>query len=556
LIYSSSEHQQGGNHRGAELSKSDLEAPAPTARIKFLLSTVEKLKETSRSNLEDLERRHLADEARLLAAIQNTSDLAVQKALEKTIASNKASLIETKKVYSDMASFGGSMSDLLSSANSKGSVCEINSCGDNAICTNTAEGSRCVCNEGFVGVDGKDCHPPPEFKAHRILHEGLAPLLQTSAHDMGVCVFGKNKIAIVFRDEAKGNIGRIVVGSVREAGLTDLAPPEQFTPEGGKAYNPVVQGSSDNRVLVAWRDEKRGGTGWMRAAAMGVTGIRGADMALTWGSSQNFAADQAHKIALVAMDQSRFALMYSDRTLATAQTPRESFGNALLAEVSTNGTVSSLGTFRFADSGVTRLEATRITPSSFVLAARASPLADDLNPNDTIKQEALAILGQVVNNDIVFNANPVRLDNATNIWGRGVSLISPNTFAYAYQKGEQQEMMMAVVYVNPDTHAMEVVQKPSVIRNGFSPYVSMLSVPYTASDPHTLMYYESSSSSMATVCSWAPEEKKIDQCEEFTWLTSKPRSVAGAHLGGGKSFMVFSTEEGVPYYSVFGLSRK
>merc|ERR1719436_1511112 len=115
---------------------------------------------------------------------------------------------------------------------------------------------------------------------------------------------------------------------------------------------------------------------------------------------------------------------------------------------------------------------------------------------------------------------------------------------------------MAVVEIDPVAHHMSIVGRPAVIHNGISPYVSMLSVPYAPADPHTLIYYENGESSMVNLCSWSATARTLERCEDFTWLTQKLTSVSGVHLGGGKSFMVFTPESGVPYYGVFGLSKK
>jgi len=61
---------------------------------------------------------------------------------------------------------------------------------------------------------------------------------------------------------------------------------------------------------------------------------------------------------------------------------------------------------------------------------------------------------------------------------------------------------------------------------------------------------------MINVCTWDPVKKKLNKCEDFQWLQGRVKTVAGVHLGGGKSFMVFAPESGMPYYGVFGLSKK
>eukprot|EP00747_Dinoflagellata_sp_TGD_P186978 gnl/TRDRNA2_/TRDRNA2_44397_c0_seq1.p1 gnl/TRDRNA2_/TRDRNA2_44397_c0~~gnl/TRDRNA2_/TRDRNA2_44397_c0_seq1.p1 ORF type:complete len:355 (+),score=79.48 gnl/TRDRNA2_/TRDRNA2_44397_c0_seq1:62-1066(+) len=334
-----------------------------------------------------------------------------------------------------------------------------------------------------------------------------------------------------------------------------MAPSEQFTQPGMKAFNPVIVGTDDKRIAVSWRDQNRGGTTYLRGAAIGVTGVRGADMALTWGEPLLVSLSQAHKTALVSLPQNRVALMWSEKTIATKNTPVESFGSSMLAEVNATGSVHNMGTWRFSDSGVCRLEVTKVSPTGFIIAMRATPALDEIEATTT-HQEAIAMYGEMVDNNLVFDPNPVNLEpQKTKIWARGISLIAPHTFAYSYQVGENLKIKTAVIEVDPSTKQMHLVQSPVVVHNGFSRYVSMLDVPYTAADPHTLSYYEHQNKSMVSLCSYTTE-KKLGQCEDFQWLDQKVRSVHGVHLGGGKAFMVFAPESGVPYYGIFGLSKK
>lgn len=530
--------------------------PSSTARMHYMLSMLKKFKSFALGSRRGVDDRHTAEEMRLQTALLQSNDANVKLAMNKTMESNKASLQETQKIYDNMVSFADALSGVLSAADSKGSACEATTCREHASCTDTMAGAQCVCNEGYVG-NGDECREPPEFKPHRLLYEGTAGV-KTQALDMNVCVFELNKIAVVFSDASKGLIGRIVLGTVREAGLADLYPPEQFTTPHGKAYNPVVQGSQDKRILVSWRDQSRGGTGWVRGATLGTTGIRGADMALTWGTPVTVAMNQAHKSALVSLGNNRFALMYADKVMATEHTPTESFGNSILAEVNGTGEVFQIGKFRFSDFALCRLEAAKVTGTSFLIAARASRMVDELDPSVSTAQEATAIYGELVDDELVFHPNAVNLEpSGSQIWARGISLIAPNTVAYAYQAANNgSKIKLGVVKIDPSTHRMEVVQQPVVIANGFSPYVSMLNVPYTPSDPHTLTYYEGATDSVVNVCSWSESTRTLSRCEDFKWHGTKLTSVSGVHLGGGKAFMVFSTSSGSPYYSVWGLSKK
>lgn len=336
-----------------------------------------------------------------------------------------------------------------------------------------------------------------------------------------------------------------------------MAPPEQFTPPGTQAFSPVVVGSENRRILVTWRDQNTKGFCWMRGAAMGTTKIRGAEQHLQWGEPVEFCKSQSHKMAAVALPDNRFVVLFADQVPAKQHAPAESFGNSQLVQVSGTGAITSLGAFRFADYAVCRLEVTKLTPKTFVLASRAAPATDEMDASVHTNQEAMALFGEMSGDDLVFDPNPLNLEpQGKNIWARGLSLIAPNTFAYAYQRGTDQKIMMAVVHVNETTHRMKVVHQPSQIKDGFSPYVSMVSAPYTVSDPHTLTYYNGPQNSMINVCSWDPVKNALNKCEDFMWVQGKAKTVSGVHLGGGKSFMVFAPESGVPYYGVFGLSKK
>jgi len=557
LQFTSDADHRKGQDRSDVYIDSMIKAGPPTENdsLQYLMRTLGKFKSFAKESRAGVEERHKAEEERLQASVGQTKDQGTALALQQSVTSNAESLLETRRVYNNMVNFATSMETFLKQATSAGSGCEQTKCGPHASCTDTTQGAQCVCNEGYVG-GGKDCAAPPEFMPHHLLFES-ASSVQTQARDMNVAIFGQNNIAVVFADMSRGGMGRTVVGNVREAGMAVMAPPEPFTVAGTQAYSPVVIGTEDKRILIAWRDANTKGLCWMRGAAMGTTSIRGAEQHLQWGEPVNFCRSQNHKMAILPLPGNRALVLYADQVKATDHTPAESFGNSMLLQVGGDGSVSTMGNFRFADYAVCRLEVTKLTPKTFVVAARASQAVDEMDSSVHTNQEALALFGEMSGDDLVFDPNPVNLEpKGTDIWARGVSLIAPNTFAYAYQRGTDAKMMLGVVHVNETTHRMKVVHEPSEIRDGFSPYVSMLSVPYTASDPHTLTYYDGAQNSMVNVCSWDPVKYTLNKCEDFMWVQGKVKSVSGVHLGGGKSFMVFAPESGVPYYGVFGLSKK
>jgi len=522
--------------------------------MRYLLRTLDKFKSFAENAKAGVEERHTAEEQRLQASIGMTQDADTQLALKQSITSNAESLLETERVYNNMVGFADSMEGFLSAATSKGYGCEQVTCGPHASCTETTLGAECICNEGYVG-NGRDCAAPAAFIPHHLLHEGQS--LHSQARDVHVAIFGPNNVAVVYSDAARGGMGRTVVGNIAEAGTVVLSPPDQFTRLGEKAFSPVVSGTDGNRLLITWRDQNTEGLCWMRGAALGVTGIRGAEQHISWTEPMNFCRHQSHKMALVSMPNNRVIVLFADKVKATAHTPAQHFGNSMIMDVGAKGELSLLGKFQFSDFAVCRLEVTKLSLTSFVIAARGAQVTDDLDSSVKTGQEAIAIFGEASGDDLVYDPNTLNLaPSQTHIWARGLSLIAPNTFAYSYQEGKSQKIMMAIVKVDEVTHRMQVVNGPSPIREGVSPYVSMLSLPYTVSDPHTLTYFQGDTASMVNVCSWSMTKNKLKHCEDFSWLDQKLSSVAGVHLGGGKAFMVFAPESGMPYYAVFGLSKK
>lgn len=532
------------------------EATAPET-ISYLLKTLDMFNGYSAKANAKAEVRHHKEEKALEHLFEEATDEGVKLTLQQSITASKQSLLETSKIYKSMVGFSSTVAKLLRGTTSKGHGCESVRCGDHASCTTTTAGFECVCNEGYVGTGGQ-CRPPAEFLPHRLVLASTGGST-TRAADMNIAVFGSNNIAVVYRDVSKRHAGQIVVAGVREAGTADLAPPEQFTVPDGMAFGPIVTGTANKRIAVAWRDENRIGSCWVRGAVIGASGIRGADMAVTWGEKVNFCQDQAHGMAFVSLPNDNFAVLFPDKAKADRDAPRQSFGNSLLARINEQGGLEVRGKFRFTEHAVCRLAVTKITPTAFILAGRSAKAVDDLDATVTTQQEAMAMYGELIDNDLVFDPNPLNLEpKSKNIWARGISLIAPNTIAYTYQDGAGMNMKMAVLEVDPKTHRMQVLQEPTVIRQGFSPYVSMLSVPYTPSDPHTLTYYEDevANTSMANLCSWNVRAKQLSRCEDFSWLNQRLSTVSGVHLGGGRSLFVFAAESGVPYYGIFGLSKK
>lgn len=536
-------------HPPAVLGSNGLHVGEPTnfQKMSFLSRVTQGYTLLAKRRREALLKNYQESESERRAAAASAQSSGTRLALAQTGASSAESAREAERLWGNLESFTGSMSNLLSGVTSPGYGCSEAKCAEHASCTLMTSGPTCLCNEGYIGLGG-DCRAPPEFSPHSLIVGDPTNAFQ--ANDIHMCVFDSDKIAVVFRNAGQANAGNIVVGTVRESGLADLLPPSRFTSTDQRSFDPVVAGTNDRFLAVAWRDERRMGSCWLRAASVGP------DLSLNWADRVNICVGQAHKMGLVSLPQNRVAVIFSDWGQAIPNAPVETFGNSVLASLNGQGSVTLLGHYRFADHPVCRLEVTKVSPTAFVLAARAGNAVDDLDPSVSSGQQALAVYAEMIDDELVFNPGVVNLDSSPQVWSRGLSLIAPNTFAYAYEDGVDQSIKIATVEIDAATHRMDILQKPAQIDKGVSPYVSMLSAPYMASRPHTLLYYEASNSSMVSLCTWDIAKKNLKGCENSKWLPHRLLSVSGVHLSGGKALLAFSTiPNGEPYYTTFGLSR-
>lgn len=518
----------------------------------YLIDTLDKFGDFADTSRNDLAEEHASAQERLQKIVAATNDTAVSLALKQTLTSNTQTFLETKSLYDLMLNFSATMSTFLKGPAAQAPACKAVICGRHATCTVTSTGDpACICNQGYVGL-GEDCHAPAEFVPHHLVVGSSA----VTAFEINVAVFGDDRIAVVYRDSDKNNIGYVIVGRVKDSGVAAVAPPEQFTTmeSGPAAHNPVVAGSDRSRIAIVWRDKSVNGACWLRGGLLGTTGIRGADTAVQWGVPTNFCESQSHKMAIVPFAEGRFAVLYA----GMSRVPKDAFGSAILASVGASAVSSVLGQFRFTDGAVCRLEVTKLSQNSFIVATRAARRASELEPTKTVKQEALAIFGELVGDDLVFDPNPANIErDKPQIWARGVSRVSANAFAFAYQDGTELNIKVSIVTLDENSHQISNVGKPKIIRRGFSPYVSAVSMD-TPGDPHTFVYYqeEKGNTSMVSLCSWRADQQQVNRCQEFPWLDRRLESVSSVPLSGGRFLFTFSTEAGEPYYMVVGVSTK
>jgi len=264
---------------------------------------------------------------------------------------------------------------------------------------------------------------------------------------------------------------------------------------------------------------------------------------------------QAHRAALLPLGLDKAVAFYSDYRAATKDEAERHFCSASLAQVGHLGAISELGTYHFLEYAATRLTAKLLSPTTFVIAYRGTKAVDEMNPDIVHRQEASAMYGELVDTELSFDPNPIDLEpETTNIWDRGLSLLGPNTFGYAYETGKDQGTHLAVVHVDAD-HQMKVMSRTK-LSEGFSPFVRMVDLPYSIDDPHTLTYFQRDKKNIASICMLNLTGGNLTDCEETVWMDRELSSVASASLGSGRTLFAFADEEGIPYYHVIGLSQK
>lgn len=532
---------------------------SPNDDIKFLMTLLERFHSFAVEGNEQVDMRHLQESAETHAAIQAANTTATQLALTQASAIDAESLVETKKVLTSVKDFTTTLETALGAAYEGSKGCANLVCGKHASCTETTLGGQCICDEGYIG-NGRDCHAPDSFIPHKLLVEGQSGM-STHVAELHVAVFMGTKVVAAWRDITNGNIGRVIVGHTTPGDVIWTTPERFSATATSKAFAPQVVGLPSNRIAVVYRDAARGGACWLRGAEVGISGLRGASSHLTWGEPLTFCQGQSHNMAILSLASSKVAVFFADRTAATATAEEEIFGNALLAGIEANGGVSMAGKTRFIDRPVVRIETIQVSPSSFAIGVRASKKVDEMNTELVTRQEALAIFGEMVDGDLVFDPNMLALEpKEEQIWARGMSLIAPDTFGYAYQLGREKELRLDVIHVDPKTHRMKIVTGPHLVAKGLSPYVSMLNYPYAPTDSHTFVYYEKKKETMINVCRWRPAEAGhhagLQHCEDFTFTKQPVNSMAGVTLTGGRALFLFTTEDKVPYWQVLGVSKK
>jgi hypothetical protein len=536
--------EQGGAHSGQDADTRD--------GIWYLNEMLDRFGEFAFQTNASVLQRHADEDLRLRQALSTVNESVGAEALNLSVISNNETAEEEQMVLSELFKFIGTMKTVVGKVPMTGSghACADIQCGEHASCSRTTDGAECICDEGYEG-DGTSCAAPSLFTPQRLLRDGMQGRSSKVA-DMSVNVFYGHQLVVAFRDMSNKDVGKVMIGDFTP-GHIHWSPPEKITD--GKAFDPVAVGLPTNRIIIAYRDSDREAALFLRAGELDASGMRGTPKHITWSAPVELARMQAHRAALLPLGLDKAVAFYSDYRAATKDEAERHFCAASLAQVGHLGAISELGTFHFLEYAATRLTAKLLTPTSFIIAYRGTKAVDDMNPELIHRQEASAMYGELVDTELSFDPNPIDLEpETTNIWDRGLSLLGPSTFGYAYETGKDQATHLAVIHVDAD-HQMKVMSRTK-LSEGFSPFVRMVDVPYSIDDPHTLTYFERDKKNVASICMVNLTGGNLTDCEETVWMDREISSVASASLGNGRTLFAFADEEGIPFYHVIGLSQK
>lgn len=463
--------------------------------------------------------------------------------LEAGATENEESRLESTNAFNEMLNFVNTLKQAMGAKGSAPSCADL-TCGEHAVCALTLDnGPECACEEGYEG-DGFICRPPVHFTPHPLLDKFKKDSEGTrQVADIHMIVFQKTRVALVFRDISKGHQGFFMLG---RAGIDEVGwnAPKIFS-NGTKAYDPVIAGLPNGRVAIAYRDKDRGGMGFLLGGE-----INPRTNLMRLGTLTPFARNQAHEMAIVALPHTRVAVLYADRKVDANGKTTAIHGAATLAQIRKGGLPHVLGLpYRFAEGATTRIRATLLSPSSFVVAYRGES-------DEAKKTEASVVWGEMKGSELFFDSTKsIALDSdTTQIWGRDVSLVSANIFAYTYHCGGDQIVKQATIKVDPGTHAMTVVSGPIELAKGPMSWVQSVSLPYAPRAPHTFSFYQNSGRgySQAAICPVMSTGQMRD-CVDLNWAGVQVQSVAAQPLGEGRLLFVFTDMSGTAYYQYVGL---
>lgn len=501
------------------------------------------------------DRRHDLEIQRLNAAMAAANTSSDKEALNETVHTNVEFRLEAQNAYLQMLNYVNTLKAVATGSDTSARTCKEITCGSYAVCDEGKHGAKCRCEEGFDG-DGFQCFPPHHFTA-----VGLVPSLgskgpKPNVKEIHITAFNDVHLAVAYRDASKSNRGFVMVGRAGLA-LVKWGKPESFSGT-AKAYSPVVAGLGAASLLIGYRDAEKGGSGFIVAGALNATD----QYKVLLSTPEVFARNQAQKMSILQLPHNRAALMYAERIVDPEGNVLEAYGGACLAQVDLPANHSMappppsvMGKYRFSDVAVSRLSATLLSDTSFVVGYRGTK--QESGGATPPYQEASVVWGQMKDGELAFSPNAVSLEPDTSqIWERGVAVVSATMFAYSYYCGITQEIKMTILKVDPTTHQMAITDGPRRLSAGKSNYVGAINVPFAPEIPHTYTFFEKPGEGVGTaqICRISSMGRIADCAERpFAGYDIDGSAISGQLLWDGRLIFAFATKTGEPYYQVEAL---
>jgi hypothetical protein len=504
--------------------------------VYYVPNLLTKFKHFAEARLKITDERSDLEQKRLQTAIESSDYLSTKDVLEETLTQSELSRKEEKNVLNEVLNFVNSIKGVMGSEQKKPETCAELTCGPGAICELMKDGATCKCDEGFVG-DGYVCKQPTAFTPKLLLPND--PAVQVGEIHVSEM---KGKLLVVYHNLADEK-GYALIGKVGPASV-DWSDPVLVSTN-TSAFSPQGVLIPEDKFVVSFRDANTQGAGIVATGTI-KPGANGTLVPVMAGSFP-FARMQSHQTSVVPLPGSRFAVFFSEHGADGL-----SFGSAMLGQVNAEGLAEKKGIFRFAESAVTRLTATFLTPESFALAYRAAadPTADPLT---VLREEANVVYGKLAAKDLVFDPHPLALEpSKSEIWDRGLGLLTNNRFQYTYQSGTDEKTYVAVVEVDKMSHRMHVTSKQEVA-SGFTPFSRSIGLAYAPGTPRTFSFYDHNGIGKFTTCNLSPGGV-MEDCVEKTWLSKKASCVSSLALGQSRVFFAFAGSDGIPYYQIAALS--
>jgi hypothetical protein len=521
--------------------QSDEKKTRAGADVYYVAEALDKLKLATAKQQAAATQRYELENERLEAATEQATLPTDRSLLETTVEMTEENKLEELNSFKAMYNMYYTMKAAFGAAPTAPS-CEFLTCGEHGRCVSDGVSASCQCKPCFAG-NGFLCKPSTCSPTARATAQPMGLHLKTipAMEDIAVSVFHQNHLVAAFRDKKQDNRGFLLIGEAGEADIkwSQLQP---FS-KNFKAYNPQIIVMPTGRIVVQFRDAHKDGTGYLMGGRIDEKDSKKAIML----DPVAFVKGQNEATALVPLATSRVVCLYSHPKGPT----NDAYGGAIFLQVVKGGSISVIGKYRFADHLVTQVAAVALRPTSFVVAYRDPPLADE--PSDAYSRELSAVWMSMQDNELVVDPHPIVIEPETKDMGvRDVSLVSENLFAYSYQSKSTRKTKMAIVRVDPDTHRMKVTEESKELADGDTGFVKSISTPFQSLAPHTLTYIQHPrKNSVAETCRISPSGK-ISDCQELPWSNSEVADVTGARLGDGRLVFVFSDIKKDPYYQMLG----